>query len=212
VAAQGSFGLPNKPHAGWLIHGALGRHVSMDMRHSLVGLSALAAVGCVGSRTSPARLAPAACAASIASNEVTFVFPEVPEQQWPVGQGGGPVEYYWEVSCLATEKEGGLPWRELSLVVRQDSSSTPRELSLKQLVAVGSLEVVNDSTREVGDGAITVDSDPGFRVGTESNRVLFYLRGPETVQRYFGSRPDSTEFVIHGRNEEQRCSTTVRYF
>jgi hypothetical protein len=158
-----------------------------------------------------ARLAPAGCAARISSKEATFLFPEIPEQRWKVGQDGRAVEYYWEVSWFPTDQEGGLPWRELSLVVRQDSSSVPAEISLKELVARASLEVVNDSTREVGDGIITLDTEPGFQAGTQTNRVLFSLRGGKTVDRYFRARPDSVKFEIHLVNDERTCTTRVQY-
>jgi hypothetical protein len=121
------------------------------------------------------------------------------------------VEYYWEVSWSVPDQASGLPWRELSIVVRQDSLSVPAEISLEELVARASLEVVNDSTREVGDGGITADTEPGFHAGTESSRVLFFLHGPTTVFRYFGARPDSATFTIHLVDEEQTCSAKVQY-
>jgi hypothetical protein len=148
----------------------------------------------------------------VTSHEATFVFPEVPDQQWLVGMGGHPVEYYWEVSWFPPEADG-LPWRELAVVIRHDTLSQPDSVSLRHLIARGNLEVVNERTRQLGDDVITMDTDSSFQTRVERNRVLFSLRGTETVRRYFPTRPDSTRFEIHLQgNDERICHTKVRYF
>jgi hypothetical protein len=124
---------------------------------------------------------------------------------------GTTVEYYWEVSWPATGLSG-LPWRELSVVVRRDSLSTADTLPLAQLIAKGSWEVVNERTREVGDLVITVETEPDFQAGVASNRVS-QLRDAETIRRYLRARPDSAKFTIQllGEEQERTCHAKVQY-
>jgi hypothetical protein len=100
----------------------------------------------------------------------------------------------------------------LSLIHRWEDATTPARLTLSQLVARSSREVLNEHSRSVGDLAITVQREPAFRPRTQNNRLWFELKGGAVVSRYFAMHPDSVTFAFEQFGVRKlACTARVEY-
>ena len=184
------------------------------MRRYTAGVLLLAA--CASRGHVDSKMGATACAAVVTRERATFVFPATPGNEWPINQPiteqfQSTVEYAWSVSWPAPGAST-LDRRELNVYVRRDSIPKPAVLSLQRLIQRGSREAVNEQSREVGDGGITVFADSVFQAHVDGHRVVFTLTGQAAVQRYTAWRPDTATFEFGRRSRtEMECRVPIRY-
>jgi len=170
----------------------------------------VASIGCAKLETRPPISIDAT--AVIGPSGAQFIFPaesshtltyDIPQ---PRTYAGEP-EFIWEVTWDQPDAHVGIHPEALSLVVGRRLGG-PRTGPLEAVITRDS--VVMLTVCLTCDLADIPESDSHLTAGVLNNRVVFRVRGAETVRRIFPVIPDSVKFVRLHRDPDSETTRSVR--